>query len=123
MSKISDKKIRYERRRNRSKRQNRFHAERYRLVVSRSLKNISAQIIDDLQDATLVSASTLDKNLQTNLKKAESKVAQSKLVGESIAKKAKVKDIEKVVFDRNGFPYHGRVKALADGAREGGLVF
>jgi large subunit ribosomal protein L18 len=87
------------------------------------LKNISAQIIDDLQDATLVSASTLDKNLQSKLKKAESKVEQSKLVGEELAVKAKAKDIEKVVFDRNGFPYHGRVKALADGAREGGLVF
>ncbi len=123
MSKISDKKIRFERRRNRSKRQNRFHPERFRLVVSRSLKNISAQIIDDSQDATLVSASTLDKNLQSKLKKAESKVEQSKLVGEELAVKAKAKDIEKVVFDRNGFPYHGRVKALADGAREGGLVF
>ena len=123
MSKISDKKIRYERRRNRSKRQNRFHPERFRLVVSRSLKNISAQIIDDSQDATLVSASTLDKNFQSKLKKAESKVEQSKLVGEELAVKAKAKDIEKVVFDRNGFPYHGRVKALADGAREGGLVF
>jgi large subunit ribosomal protein L18 len=123
MSKISDKKIRYERRRNRSKRKNRFHPERFRLVVSRSLKNISAQIIDDSQDATLVSASTLDKNLQSKLKKAESKVEQSKLVGEELAVKAKAKDIEKVVFDRNGFPYHGRVKALADGAREGGLVF
>ena len=123
MSKISDKKIRYERRRNRSKRQNRFHPERFRLVVSRSSKNISAQIIDDSQDATLVSASTLDKNLQSKLKKAESKVEQSKLVGEELAVKAKAKDIEKVVFDRNGFPYHGRVKALADGAREGGLVF
>ena len=123
MSKISDKKIRYERRRNRSKRQNRFHPERFRLVVSRSLENISAQIIDDSQDATLVSASTLDKNLQSKLKKAESKVEQSKLVGEELAVKAKAKDIEKVVFDRNGFPYHGRVKALADGAREGGLVF
>ena len=123
MSKISDKKFRFERRRNRSKRQNRFHPERFRLVVSRSLKNISAQIIDDSQDATLVSASTLDKNLQSKLKKAESKVEQSKLVGEELAVKAKAKDIEKVVFDRNGFPYHGRVKALADGAREGGLVF
>ena len=123
MSKISDKKIRFERRRNRSKRQNRFHPERFRLVVSRSLKNISAQIIDDSQDATLVSASTLYKNLQSKLKKAESKVEQSKLVGEELAVKAKAKDIEKVVFDRNGFPYHGRVKALADGAREGGLVF
>ena len=123
MSKSSDKKIRFERRRNRSRRQNRFHAERYRLVISRSLKNISAQIIDDLQGSTLVSASTLDKNLQNKLKKAASKINQSKLVGEALAAKAKVTDIEKVVFDRNGLPYHGRVKALADGARAGGLVF
>lgn len=123
MSQSSDKKIRFKRRRNRSIRNNRFHSERYRLVITRSLKNISAQIIDDMQGATLVSASTLDKSLQTKLKKASTKVDQGKLVGEDLAAKAKEKKIKKVVFDRNGFPYHGRVKAVADGAREGGLVF
>ncbi len=117
------KKIRFNRRRNRSKRDNRFHAERYRLVVNRSNKNISAQIIDDLKGATLASASTMDKDLQAKVEKIGSKVEQSKLVGEHLAAKAKKNKIEKVVFDRNGFPYHGRVKALAEGAREGGLNF
>ena len=123
MSKNTDTKIRFERRRNRSKKQNRFHAERYRLVVNRSLKNISAQIIDDIQGTTLVSASSIDKNLQAKLKKLDNKVDQSKLVGEELAARAKAKKVDKVVFDRNGFPYHGRVEALANGAREGGLVF
>ncbi len=123
MSQNKVKNIRFNRRRNRSKRDNRFHAERYRLVVSRSIKNISAQIIDDIESATLVSASTLDKDLQAKVKKINSKIEQSALVGEHLANKAKTNKIEKVVFDRNGFPYHGRVKALAEGARKGGLSF
>lgn len=123
MSQSTDIKIRFERRRNRSKKNNRFHPGRYRLVISRSIKNISAQIVDDLHGSTLVSASTRDKSLQSKLKKIDNKVDKSKLVGEELAARAKAKDIEKVVFDRNGFPYHGRVKALADGARKGGLVF
>lgn len=123
MGQNSVKNIRFSRRRNRSKRDNRFHPERYRLCVNRSIKNISAQIIDDLKSSTLVSASTMDNDLQAKIKKLNSKVEQSKLVGEHLAVKAKKKKIEKVVFDRNGFPYHGRVKALAEGAREGGLNF
>jgi len=123
MSQNKLKNIRFNRRRNRSKRDNRFHAERYRLVVSRSIKNISAQIIDDIKSTTLVSASTLDKDLQAKVKKINSKIEQSELVGEHLANKAKTNKIEKVVFDRNGFPYHGRVKALAEGARKGGLSF
>ncbi len=123
MSRIKAKNIRFARRRNRSKQLNRLQSDRCRLVVTRSLKNISAQIVDDFQGVTLVSASSMDKNLQTKLKNAESKVQQGKIVGEELAARAKTKDIEKVIFDRNGFPYHGRVKALADGAREGGLVF
>ena len=123
MSQSTDIKIRFERRRNRSKKNNRFHPERCRLVITRSIKNISAQIVDDLHGSTLVSASTRDKSLQSKLKKIDNKVDKSKLVGEELAARAKAKDIEKVVFDRNGFPYHGRVKALADGARKGGLVF
>jgi large subunit ribosomal protein L18 len=123
MSQDKVKNIRFNRRRNRSKRDNRFHADRYRLVVNRSNKNISAQIIDDLKGATLASASTMDKDLQAKVEKISSKVEQSKLVGEHLATKAKKNKIEKVVFDRNGFPYHGRVKALAEGAREGGLNF
>ncbi len=123
MSQSTDIKIRFERRRNRSKKNNRFHPERYRLVISRSIKNISAQIVDDMQGSTLASASSMDKSLQSKLKKIDNKVDQSKMVGEELAARAKAKDIVKVVFDRNGFPYHGRVKALADGARKGGLVF
>ncbi|MAD51743.1 MAG: 50S ribosomal protein L18 [Candidatus Marinimicrobia bacterium] len=123
MSRIKAKNIRFARRRNRSKQFNRLQSDRFRLVVTRSLKNISAQIVDDSQGITLASASSMDKNLQTALKKAGSKVEQGKMVGEELATRAKAKNIEKVIFDRNGFPYHGRVKALADGAREGGLVF
>lgn len=123
MSRIKAKNIRFARRRNRSKQFNRLQSDRYRLVVTRSLKNISAQIVDDSQGITLASASSMDKNLQIKLKNAGSKVEQGKMVGVELATRAKAKKIEKVIFDRNGFPYHGRVKALADGAREGGLVF
>jgi len=92
-------------------------AVRPRLVVYRSLSNIYAQIIDDEAGKTLVSSSTI---------KSKSKAKKSdlaKIIGLEIAKAAKAKGIEAVVFDRGQFPYHGRVKALADGAREGGLKF
>lgn len=91
-----------------------------RLCVFRSLKNISVQIIDDEKGVTLVSASSLDKDL--NIKNG-SNIEASKLVGALVAKKAKKAKIEKVVFDRGGYLYHGRVKALADAARENGLEF
>ena len=91
-----------------------------RLCVFRSLKNISVQIIDDTKGVTLVSASSLDKDLKiTN----GGNVEASKLVGAAIAKKAKKAKITKVVFDRGGYLYHGRVKALAEAARENGLEF
>ncbi len=91
-----------------------------RLSVFRSLKNISAQIIDDEKGVTLVSASSMDKELDI---KNGGNVEASKLVGALIAKKAKKAKINKVVFDRGGYLYHGRVKALADAARENGLEF
>ena len=91
-----------------------------RLCVFRSLKNISVQIIDDEKGVTLVSASSLDKDL--NIKNGGN-IEASKLVGALVAKKAKKAKIEKVVFDRGGYLYHGRVKALADAARENGLEF
>lgn len=94
--------------------------ERPRLSVYRSEKNIYAQIIDDVNAVTLVSASTLDKDL--NLKVGGNKEA-AKLVGELIAKRAVDKGITEVVFDRGGYVYHGRVKVLADSAREAGLKF
>ena len=91
-----------------------------RLCVFRSLKNISVQIIDDEKGVTLVSASSLDKDL--NIKNGGN-IEASKLVGALVAKKAKKAKISKVVFDRGGYLYHGRVKALADAARENGLEF
>lgn len=96
--------------------------ERPRLSVYRSLKNISVQIIDDFTGSTLVSASSLEKvaNQQT---KFENKVEMAKYIGKIVGERAINKGITKVVFDRNGFLYHGRVKAVSDGAREAGLVF
>jgi large subunit ribosomal protein L18 len=96
--------------------------EKPRLAVFRSLKHIHAQIIDDTSHHTLVAASDLESDLRSKRDgKKKSEIAA--LVGESLAKKAKEKGIETVTFDRGGFRYHGRVKALADGARKGGLKF
>lgn len=94
-------------------------AERPRLCVFRSNKNIYAQIIDDVAGTTLVSASTLDKAVKT--KKSNKEAAKE--VGTLIAKKAIEKNINTVVFDRSGYIYHGIVKELAEAARNGGLVF
>lgn len=92
------------------------------MSVFRSAKHIYAQVIDDTCGATLVSASTLDKEFKEN--KAEGKKAEvAKVVGNLIGKRALDKGINKVVLDRNGFLYHGRIKALSDGAREAGLNF
>jgi large subunit ribosomal protein L18 len=96
--------------------------ERPRLCVYRSNKNISVQVIDDVNMVTLVSASTLDKELKAEIANGGNKEAAKK-VGEAIAKRALAKGIDTVSFDRGGFLYHGRVKELADGAREAGLKF
>ena len=96
--------------------------ERPRLCVFRSAKHIYAQIIEDVTGATLVSVSTVCKEVGGDLK-ACGNVEAAKLVGKKIAERALAKDIKQVVFDRNGFLYHGRVKALADAAREAGLSF
>jgi large subunit ribosomal protein L18 len=97
-------------------------AEHPRLNVFRSLSEIYAQVVDDQQGNTLVSASSVDQELRADMK-GKNKTEQAKLVGQAVAKRAKSKGIESVVFDRGGFRYTGRVKALADGAREGGLQF
>lgn len=97
-------------------------AERPRLAVFRSEKHIYAQIIDDMTGTTLVAASTVEKDIKAALK-ATSNVEAATAVGTAIAKKAAAKGIENVVFDRGGFLYHGRVKALAEAAREAGLQF
>jgi large subunit ribosomal protein L18 len=95
-------------------------AERPRLCVFRSNANIEAQIIDDVKGVTLVSATSLDKELKL---KNGSNIEAAKVVGAEIAKRAKKAKITTVVFDRGGYLYHGRVKALAEAAREGGLEF
>jgi large subunit ribosomal protein L18 len=97
--------------------------EKPRLVVYRSLKYIYGQLVDDVNHKILLSVSNLNKDLGKNLKKAGSKTKTSKEVGKVLGERAVKQKIEKVVFDRNGYLYHGRVKALADGAREGGLKF
>ena len=96
--------------------------ERPRLNVFRSLSGIYAQVIDDQAGNTLVSASTVDRDLREKMKGLK-KSEQAKLVGQTVAERAKNKGIQAVVFDRGGYRYSGRVKALADGAREGGLQF
>lgn len=96
--------------------------EKPRLCVFRSNKNIFVQIIDDVNGTTLAAASTLDKDIKGQAAYGGNKSA-AKLVGEAAAKKALAKGIETVAFDRGGFLYHGRVKELADGAREAGLKF
>jgi large subunit ribosomal protein L18 len=96
--------------------------ERPRLSVFRSAKHIYAQVVDDTTGKTLAHASTLSKELKGKLETLD-KTAEAKLVGKLIGEACKAKKIEKVVFDRNGFIYHGRIKALADAAREAGLSF
>ena len=94
-------------------------AERPRLAVFRSVAHIYAQVIDDAKGSTLVSASSIEKATKTN----GGNVAAAKAIGKTIAERAKEKGIKRVVFDRGGYQYHGRVKALADAAREAGLEF
>jgi large subunit ribosomal protein L18 len=98
-------------------------SDRPRLAVFRSAKNIYAQLIDDAQNATLVGVSTLTPSLKAELSKAKTKTDAAKVVGKHVAEKAKEKKIERVIFDRGGYLYHGRVRAVAEGARENGLTF
>ncbi len=113
----------FERRKQRNRTQIRKKAYgRVRLSVHRSGKHIYAQLIDDAQGTTLAAASTLDKDLRKGLKSTAS-IDAAKAVGELIAKRAKDAKVGAVVFDRGGYLFHGRVKALADAARAGGLSF
>ncbi len=98
-------------------------AERPRLVVFRSNRQIYGQLVDDVRRITLAAASTRDKAIAEEIAAAKGKVEAAKIAGKLLAKLAKEKQIEKIIFDRAGYLYHGRVKAFADGAREGGLVF
>jgi large subunit ribosomal protein L18 len=113
----------FDRRKRRVRSRVRSHASgRPRLCVFRSSKNIYAQVIDDAKGVTLVSASTLEKDMRGTLKKGTD-VAAAAAVGKLVAERALAAGIKAVVFDRGGYIYHGRVKALADAAREGGLAF
>ncbi|MBU4446793.1 MAG: 50S ribosomal protein L18 [Candidatus Marinimicrobia bacterium] len=111
----------------RRKRQIRKHvkgtAERPRLAVYRSLNHIYAQLIDDQQSHSILAVSDLSAEIKPKIKKETTKTEKSIIVGELIAQKATDKKIKKVVFDRGGFKYHGRIKALADAARNAGLEF
>ncbi|MFZ1461512.1 MAG: 50S ribosomal protein L18 [Ignavibacteria bacterium] len=98
-------------------------ADRPRLVVYRSLDHIYAQLIDDVNSKTLLTVSTKSKDMSDKISSAKGKIEKSKIVGKVTAEKAVSNKISNVVFDRNGYLFHGRVKALADGAREGGLKF
>ena len=95
-------------------------AERPRLVITRSSKHIVAQVVNDLEGRTLASASTMEADLRSS---SDDKTAKAKKVGELVAERAKAAGVDGVVFDRAGNKYHGRVAALADGARSGGLTF
>jgi len=97
--------------------------ERPRLTIFRSLKHVYAQIVDDMTGKTLVSVSDISKDVKEQLKDVKGQMKLAKQVGQLAAKRAIEKNIKEVVFDRNGYVFHGVVKAMADGAREGGLKF
>jgi large subunit ribosomal protein L18 len=124
MGDVTPKQTRAARSRRQSRARFKIHGtgERPRLSVFRSLKNIFAQIIDDEKGVTLASASTIDPEVAAQIV-GKSKTEASKIVGQWVAQRAKQAGIETVVFDRGGFRYHGRVAAVAEGAREGGLKF
>ena len=120
---MANSKKAFERRRDRVRRSVKKAANgRPRLSIFRSSKQIYAQIIDDAKGLTLVSASTIEKDLKGSLKTGAD-VAAAAAVGKLVAERASAAGVKQVVFDRGGYMYHGRVKALADAAREGGLEF
>ena len=115
-------KERYLRRRKRSKKKTKGTPERPRLVIFKSNKYIYVQAVDDISGKTIISASSMEKDIKKDLKSSKN-IEAAKKVGMIIGERLKEKSYKKVVFDRNGYLYHGRVKALADGAREAGLEF
>jgi large subunit ribosomal protein L18 len=122
MKKLKLKQARHDRRKRRVRANVLGTPQRPRLTVFRSLANISAQLVDDLSGRTLCAASTLDKALAEQVKYGGNCKAAA-MVGQTIAERARMKGIKQVAFDRNGRPYHGRVKALAEAARKSGLEF
>ena len=122
MSQERDRRIARRRRQVRGSAKTRGTSQRPRLCVTKSLKHIYAQIIDDTRGHTLVAVSTLDEQVSNGLS-GTANTGAAAAVGEAVAKRALDKDIEQVVFDRAGWPYHGKVAALAEAAREAGLKF
>jgi large subunit ribosomal protein L18 len=98
-------------------------AARPRLTVNKSLKNVTVQVIDDINRVTLVGLASTSKEIRPLLAEGDNKTVVAKKVGAKVAELAKAKGVDTVIFDRNRYRYHGRVKAVADGAREGGLKF
>ena len=123
MGRLEIKKVRAERAKRSLKKKIRGTSDRPRLVVFRSLKHIYGTIVDDSQGKTILQVASLNKDVADELKSVKGKTSVSKVVGMALAKKALEKNIQQVVFDRGGHLYHGRLKAFADGAREGGLKF
>jgi len=123
MAFIADKKESRIKRKKRVRKKIKGSPERPRLTVFKTSRHIYAQIIDDSNGKTLLSASTISKDILFKAQGISGNIKGAKLIGEAIGKKGKAEGIEEVVFDRNGFLYHGRVKALADAARENGLKF
>jgi large subunit ribosomal protein L18 len=121
MTRVTPRTARY-RRHQRVRTQIKGTTSRPRLCVFRSLNHIYAQVIDDTKGQTLVAASTLDQETRVQLN-GKNKAGQAELVGTAIAKKALAKGIKEIAFDRGGYKYHGRVKALAEAARQNGLKF
>ena len=121
MTRWNTKIERRERRHLRIRKRVRGTSERPRLAVRRSLSQIYAQIVDDTTGRTLAAVSSLAKDVQARIEGAKSKTDKSRIVGRVLAERAKGAGITRVAFDRGGYLYHGRVKALAEGAREGGL--
>ena len=122
MDKMKKKRLKHLRKKNRVRKKIFGTPERPRLVVYRSLKHMYAQVIDDTRGHTLAAASTVEKDLEKELA-GKNKKDKARVVGQVIARRCLEKNIDRVVFDRNGYLYHGRVKEVAEGAREGGLKF
>ena len=123
MSNTSIKRINWLKKRIRTKKSLGILGKYPRLIVFRSNRNIYTQLIDDNHSKTLFSSSSIDKELIKNIKNSKNKIDISKEVGFNIAKKISKNKISKIIFDRNGYRYHGRVKAIADAIREKGINF
>tara|TARA_B100001250_G_scaffold397046_1_gene403726 strand:- start:11023 stop:11394 length:372 start_codon:yes stop_codon:yes gene_type:complete len=121
MAKIKRLVRREERRKNRSKKTSRMHSSRLRIVIFRSLKHFEVQVINDFEGKTLVSVSSKEKKIKSLTKKQSDKTDICKIIGKELAKRVKSIKLGPFVLDRNGYPYHGRVRAFTESARDNGL--